>query len=487
MHLSLFKKLFLSILLVCLAMLAAMTILINSSFREGLQNYINEREVAQVEQLALKVSAYYSSTYGWRRLILNPAIWASLLRRSGEMPPPREMMGRSMGDHLMDDRPPPKIQEELPTTAFVPITLRMNLLDLNGHSILGMPENLKMANKDIELTKVEILYKGELVGWLSIIQSKRIAGTFAESFFQQQMSNIYYILSIVALITFLFASLLVRHFLKPLGALHTGASAIERGDLDFRIEVTGSDELAQLIIAFNRLADTLKQQKLTRDQWLSDISHELRTPLAVLRSEIEAIQDGIRKPEPSRIASLHQQVLNLGQLVEDIYELSLSDSGINIVADTRVDVTAIIENVVEQNRVRFERKNLAVEKRYVRDKEIIFPADEKSLIQLFTNLLENCYRYTDENGKVAIALEEGKDEIHIVIEDSSPGVPGASLPRLFDRLYRVDKSRSRANGGSGLGLSICKNIVQAHQGVIFSEHSELGGLKVGIILPNKVN
>ncbi|MDB1126332.1 ATP-binding protein [Vibrio algarum] len=290
-------------------------------------------------------------------------------------------------------------------------------------------------------------------------------------------------MALTILFSFVIAFYLVRHFLKPLKALHEGATAVERGELDFQLNTKGSDELAQLTLAFNQLVQALKKQKSDREQWLSDISHELRTPITVLRSEIEAIQDGIRKPEPQYISSLHQQVLTLGKLVNDLYELSLSDSGVKFEFTEVTNISSIVANVVNQNEIRLKEKKLAITLSALAGEDPIIKGDQNALTQLFLNLMENCIRYTDKPGAIAISVSQNADFLSVIFQDSYPSVPNDSLPKLFDRLYRVDKSRSRASGGSGLGLSICKNIVLAHGGTIIASHSELGGLKIEISFP----
>jgi len=267
--------------------------------------------------------------------------------------------------------------------------------------------------------------------------------------------------------------------------LHTAAKSLSNGNFDYLIDVHGKDELAELSRAFNLLTSTLKTQNKSREQWLSDISHELRTPIAVLLSEIEAIEDGIRKPEPKYIKSLHNQVMTLTRLVDDLYALSQSDTGILIDTSQTVDITNIINNISNQNEVRLANKNIVIKHLYDDNQSTRLNADAKSLAQLIGNLFENSYRYTDQDGEIHINLQQSHDSIVLTIEDSAPAVPDESLPKLFDRLYRVDKSRSRANGGSGLGLSICQNIVKMHHGHISAQHSALGGLKITVSLPIK--
>ncbi|WP_375748554.1 ATP-binding protein [Vibrio sp. HN007] len=454
--------------------------MINSNFRVGLQGYLNDKEVVRAETLVENVKAYYTDKFGWRRLERAPHLWAGLIGNLGELPPPP---GRPGAIRI----PSQKDKLSAAETALIPFGLRVNLLDSDSRSVIGRPENLQLPEKSHKLTKLDIIVDNKTVGYVSIVQSNELSGDLAESFFEQQTRNVFVIASITIFLSFLIAFFMVRHFLNPLKALSDGAQSIAEGELDFHIETKGTDELADLIRTFNGVVSSLKMQKVMREQWLSDISHELRTPIAVLRSELEAMQDGIRKPEPRYIDSLHNQVLTLGKLVDDLHQLSLTDSGMSIDVSTEIDLDDLLESVASQCSSRLEQKQISLKLDKDNYHTVIINGDSKYLNQLFTNLLENTYRYTDEGGHAAISLTEQNDRVQVVFEDSTPGVPDESLPHLFERLYRVDKSRSRASGGSGLGLAICENIVHAHNGVVHAEHSTLGGLRVVIELPKAAN
>lgn len=473
MRISIFTKLFVSILMVCVTMLFVLTYFINSSFQRGLQDFTNNNEIALAQELANNLKQYYSPSEKWRRLEREPHLIASSI-------------GGPSRPHPRDRHPSPPPLREPEAPGLQPIWQRLNILDQDGRAIIGPPENLHHLEDGQHQALVEITLDDQVIGYISIVQMDEISGPLAESFFKQQTTHVSTIASITVLLSFLISLFLVRRFLKPLRALSKGAKSIENGDLDFYIKKSGNDELSDLIGIFNGVVETLRKQKTLREQWLSDISHELRTPITVLRSELEALQDGIRSPEPKYIDSLHQQIITLGQLVEDLHQLSLYDIGFNLNVKNNVDIHKLIDSVIVQNSIRLEQKNITLTKHYDHSAPLFTSCDERLLTQLFVNLLENSARYTSDNGHVSIDATDISDSIIINVEDSDPGVPDASLPRLFERLYRVDKSRSRSSGGSGLGLSICKNIVEAHQGHITADHSELGGLRIIIALPKEI-
>jgi two-component system sensor histidine kinase BaeS len=277
--------------------------------------------------------------------------------------------------------------------------------------------------------------------------------------------------------------ILARQIVQPLRRIARGTKALVSGRYDLTLPV-GGDELGDLAQDFNLLARTLQRNEDARRHWIADISHELRTPLAVLRGEIEALQDGLRPLAPAGIASLHTEVLSLSKLVDDLFELSLSDLGALNYRRDRMDLAMTVVDAVESFRTRFEGKDIRLNSDIAG--EVTIYGDRRRLGQLFGNLLENSYRHTDEGGRCEIRLETSANAVVATIEDSAPGVPPSDLDKLFERLFRVDSSRSREHGGAGLGLAICKNIVEAHNGAISASASNLGGLRLRIEFPRPI-
>ena len=231
------------------------------------------------------------------------------------------------------------------------------------------------------------------------------------------------------------------------------------------------------------MAETLENYETMRRQWLTDISHELRTPLAVLRGEIEALQDGVHKPSPSNLASLHAEIIRISKLVEDLHLLSLADADRLPFRTQQVSPVQVLSKTVASYHTRFRQHAIEIDLQIDDSKDIRIKGDANRLEQVFTNIFENACKYVSPGGNLNIAGECRDQSLVLLFADSGPGVPEDALPRLFDRLYRVDPSRNRDSGGSGLGLSICQHIVQSHAGRIWAEKSALGGLAIGIALP----
>ena len=441
---------------------------INDSFQTGLQKYLNHGEEERLELVAEQVARYYSEKDEWQALTPEAAesVLAQVfarIRNNGKEPK------QLRSDHVKR------------------LFKRIDLLDENFRPLFDQHKSNINSKTKNEMIKIPIIYQQKTVGWVTTKKRDIIPGALESSFYRQQQYNLMWIVLWVTLLSFSLAWVLVRHFLTPLKRLENAANSLQQGDYLTQIEISGEDELAALSKRFNELSRSLLRQKETREQWLADISHELRTPISVLKSEIEALQDGIRQAEPKYIDSLHYQVQNLSQLVNDLYQLSLSDAGMQFDLSESIDVRQVLATSCSQYQLRSEEKQIQLQTDFDLQAPVYIKGDKKSLTQLFSNLLENSLRYTDTPGLLKVHLKSqlkgNKQQIQICIEDSSPGVPEHALPKLFERLYRVDESRSRLSGGAGLGLSICQTIVKAHQGEMYASHSVLGGLAITINLP----
>ena len=228
----------------------------------------------------------------------------------------------------------------------------------------------------------------------------------------------------------------------------------------------------------NTLAETLATTQQARQRWLADMAHELRTPVTVLRGEIEAVQDGVRPSSPEMITRLHQQVVHISHLLDDLHDLSLADAGALRYQMETLDLRALCQQA--SNSVPATHLSLSVN---LPDHPCTIKGDATRLRQLLDNLLGNSNKYTAPGGQLQLTLSCGGGRVQLVIEDSAPGVTDEQLTHLFEYLYRAEGSRNRQTGGTGLGLAICERIVGAHGGTIHAEHSALGGLRISIDLP----
>jgi two-component system sensor histidine kinase BaeS len=271
---------------------------------------------------------------------------------------------------------------------------------------------------------------------------------------------------------------------RRIRSLAQATASLIQGNYDVRLKPSGHDELARLARDFNALAETLAASRLARRQWIADIAHELRTPLSILRGEIEALQDGVRPLDRNALNSLSSEAARLARLIEDLHMLSLSDLGALSYHKEPVDLSEIASDTIDAQRTALQGKGLRVESNL---QPAIISGDADRLAQLFGNLMQNTLRYTDGPGALSVSVRTEPGRVAVDWEDSSPPVPEEDLPRLTERLFRVEGSRSRAGGGSGLGLAIARAIVEAHGGTLAAGASRLGGLRIVMTFPGWAN
>ena len=284
------------------------------------------------------------------------------------------------------------------------------------------------------------------------------------------------------LVTVLLAWLVSRALRQRLAKLAAATHRLAAGDYGTRIERTSDDELDALVNDFNRMAQALDDTERNRRAFIADISHELRTPLAVVRAELEAIEDGIRPLDRANLVGLQGEIRQLGKLIDDLHDLSMTQSGGLAYRFAPLDLAALLRSELNGMRVRFANAGLALEEDLPAT-PLQVSGDERRLQQVLANLLENALRYTHAGGRVLVQAAHVPAGVQLIVEDTAPGVPADKCALLFERFYRVESSRNRASGGSGLGLAISHNIILAHHGVIHAEPSPLGGLRVVITLP----
>lgn len=356
---------------------------------------------------------------------------------------------------------------------------RIVLMDKNKDILFGpsnQPETMKFT---------PLKQSSEVVGYLGLIPQQKVIDDLQLRFVEQQKKSFGIIALAMAILAAMLSIPLAKQMVKRLKALAGATHQLAAGHYETRLEAGSVDELGQLTDDFNTLAKTLEHNEQLRHQWFGDISHELRTPLAVLRGEIEALQDGIRPATPEALASLHSEVMRLGRLVDDLFQLSMSDIGALTYRKEELNLSQLLGESVDTIHHEFASKKITITKKWTDENDFILVGDPDRLHQLFDNLLNNSLKYTDPGGKLDISLSLSKDKVTIHFQDSAPGVDFSELHKLFDRLYRVESSRNRTSGGTGLGLAICRNIVEAHDGDIAAESSELGGLLIKIRLPRK--
>ncbi|MER0243211.1 HAMP domain-containing sensor histidine kinase [Streptomyces sp. HSW2009] len=268
----------------------------------------------------------------------------------------------------------------------------------------------------------------------------------------------------VALATILGALLLSRAVLRPVRAITLAADGLGEGDLERRVPVTGGDEIAQLGRAFNRMADSIQAGEDRQRRLTGDIAHELRTPLANLRGYLEALRDGVVEPAPELLDSLHEEALLQQRIVDDLQVLALAEAGALTYRRSEVDLRDLLEAARTAHRAHAGTAGVTLE--VDAPHPVYVTADADRLRQVIGNLVGNALRATPPGGRVTLALDPYGELAVIEVRDTGKGIPADDLPHVFDRFWRADAARGRVTGGSGLGLSIARQIVTDHQGTI---------------------
>jgi two-component system OmpR family sensor kinase len=274
------------------------------------------------------------------------------------------------------------------------------------------------------------------------------------------------------LVAIALGGLFTRHIVAPVGEIAAAARRVAAGDFEQRVKAGGPSELSELGQSFNSMAKTLKNDRELRQNMIADIAHELRTPLSVLQANIEAMQDGVLERDHENLESLHQETVTLSRLIDDLRTLSLAESGQLRFNFQPVNMNDLASKVVEGMQTQFASKKVSLAFEST-DLEGPLTADAARIEQVLRNLLTNALHYTPEGGRVTVKMLHDDHGLTTSVVDTGMGIPPADLARVFDRFYRVDRSRSRSTGGTGLGLAIVKQLVEAHKGRIWAT-SEVG-------------
>lgn len=471
-------RLFFGMLAATAAVVLCMWLIMQWSINRGFLRYVNIVEQQRLESLAFELERAYAERGNWEFLQSEPHTWVEILVRTlpSHMADPEQIrrLQRRL-ERFRTQEADPQEEEERTTRSWL-FELRVKLLNAEREPVI-MPRG-----NDVSIELKALRHNDTVIGYLGLLPRPRTYDSHQLQFVQQQKLTLALIAGAALLVSALIALPLAERLVRPLKALAEAANRLAQGAYLTRVPVRGQDEIGQLSRDFNTLALTLEKNEEARRQWVADISHELRTPLSVLRGEIEALQDGIRPTNPEALQSLHAEVLHLGRLVDDLYQLSLSDLGALNYRKFTLDLTAALREALSPFQSRFAGKNIELTTQ-LPSFVIEINADAERLHQLFYNILDNALKYTDAGGRVEVEVETEKTAARIHVRDSSPGVPAAEMGRIFDRLYRLESSRRRAAGGAGLGLAICRNIVEAHEGRISAQESPLGGLWITIELP----
>nr|WP_312578863.1 HAMP domain-containing sensor histidine kinase [Sedimentibacter sp.] len=337
----------------------------------------------------------------------------------------------------------------------------------------GMVDEYSSDEGKFSFRSYPFTYNNSQIGTIDVGRPKSIISNIEDEKFLITINSIFAIASILTLIiAFRSSNSISKKFLNPIYVIKENAKLIEQGKYKNLKEVeTNTVELYELSISVKELAERLNSQESLRKRMTTDIAHELRTPLAAIQSHIEAFLDGVWEPNDEKLSVIHGEIIRLTKLINELSELSIvEDDEINLKL-SNVDISSTLNNIIESYEPMFLDKNININKNIQND--VNFMGDMDYLKRIFVNIISNAIKYTNENGSVSVSLEQIKDKIRIIVKDTGIGIPKEDLKYIFERFYRSDLSRNRHTGGTGIGLTITKALVEAHGGTIKID-SEVG-------------
>jgi len=462
------------LLIVVIFITTAMDAAVRYNFNRGFHDYIDKRDDQTIKIWTHSLESIYKVYGNWDLLKEDQGEWWKIITLNRPRFEHQE-------DFLPDSLNPPPPEESALQPQHRPERLRpmpppIGLLDAKRQAVAGRFPSEENAIEH------PITVNNEVVGWLVTGKpSDEIVDAIDRQFLSSQVNDMFWIAIMGAGIAAVLLLLIAKRALRPIKDLAKATHDLSHGNYKARVIVKRHDEIGQLADDFNKMAEAVERNEKDRRSMIADISHELRTPITILQGEIESLLDGVKEPDEEAFQSLLDEINSLSYLVNDVHDLATSDAGGWSYNETDVFLEEMIAETASIYEERLEGKNIEFDFNSTNDGE--FKGDKYRLSQLFKNLFENTLRYTDENGKLKVSLKENKQSYQITFEDSKPGVDNDLLEKLFERFFRAEGSRNRAYGGSGLGLSLCKKIVEHHNGTMSASQSELGGLKIDIMLP----
>ena len=450
-------RLFLAFTLVIFVALSAVFIFVQVNTEKEVTNYWSRGALIGAEELVLELEEYYSLNSSW-------AGAETLMISAGQGKGTGQGQGASQGRGVKS---------------------HFRLADVQG-TIVYDPQDQTAGTKvsQAELDKgVTLLVNSKPVGYLLPLLGEEFPGQGLETELIARVNGALFTAALVSGVIALLLSVgLAYGILRPVRNLTQAASQMAEGDLSVRVDKKGSAELLTLGNVFNHMALSLEEAEQNRRAMTADIAHELRTPLAVQRANLEAMQDGVYELNPENLSKILDQNRLLTRLVADLRTLSLADAGELKLEKSKTDLASLVKRVAERFEMQAGQKGIGIEIS-VPPAGRIFNLDAQRVEQIIHNLLQNALRYTPAGSKVSVSLEYQGTAALIRVHDSGPGVPQESLPYIFERFYRADRSRSREEGGTGLGLPIARRLAEAHGGTLQAENDPQGGAVFTLTLP----
>ena len=464
MRMSLRARLILSFLVIILATSAAFVLLSNRLIISRFTSLVARSGQNFARRVAPVLEDYYRTQGSWEGV---DSLASSLLLF-------RDIQGHEF-------RPP--IDVPLPNIFVVGNNERILLMDNDEILLDTQPDSPQPIDRGlIQEFGVPLTVDDKQVGIVAVTSTFGIFNELQAKFVEEVnrtllVAALFAIAAVVAI-----GIIQSQSILKPVQQLADAALKVAKGDYSQRVKVNRKDELGDMAEAFNSMAGDLALQQELRRKSMADIAHELRTPLSIIQIDLESLEDGLMEFTPDNIRLIRNEAAHLNAMVEDLRLLSQADAGELRIELTKVEIGSIVREIIERQWNLMREKQLTLDYQ-LPDNEVFIMGDTQRLSQILINLINNAVQHTAAGGKIVINAEQNGNFVDISVQDNGEGIPAEDLPYVFERLYRVEKSRSRDEGGTGLGLSIARSLVEAQGGTISVESAEGYGSTFKIRLP----
>lgn len=468
-------KLFLAFFLIISLTLVAVSIFVRTGTTENIEDFFYGGGAYGADQFVPQLTTYFEEQESWEGV-------DTLFLRGGQGQATGQPQGQGQGLGRGNGNNPDFAGQG--NSSEYKTTLR--LADADGNILVDPLEtSLGEQASEIEMDQgfvVEV--DGETVGFVLLPRDAFVFETeVTDALISRTNDALLKAAGISAGISIVLAVLLSYGLVRPVKALQLAAGGIAGGDLSQRVKTQGKDEIADLSHSFNSMAATLETMEKNRQALTADIAHELRTPISVQSINLEALQDGVYPLTIENLEPIAEQTRLLSRLVEDLRLISLADSGELSIQKRKIDLVVIAQRVQQRFTATAGQKEIEILVE-TGEESLTTIADPERMEQVLGNLVQNAIRYTPENGLIRIDLEKTGHEIVIKVLDNGVGIPESALPHLFDRFYRVNRSRAREYGGSGLGLAIVQKLIELHGGWVTAMNAPGGGAVFEIHLPS---
>jgi len=424
--------------------------------------YINQQGQSWAQSLVPGVADYYARTGSWKN------VQSLLQSSSGGMMGQGSMMSGGMmsGDML------------------TMMGHRLVLADASGTVVADTANTLigiHLSDNDLA-SGTPVIAQGHRIGTL-LVAALDVPTSPINEFRRSVSMSVLISGGIAGVIALLMGSLLFFQVTRPMRRLSQAAQDIAAGDLTQRVP-TSDDEVGQMARSFNTMAESLQRMEQQRQNMVADIAHELRTPLSVIQGNVEAMLDGVLPASPEELESIHQETILLNRLISDLRTLSLAEAGQLALDKQPLDLGEVVTRVAEKYRLRAEEQSVALSVQVAQNLPQV-SADAGRVEQVLVNLTENALRYgaSDVGGRVTLSARAVPDGVEAWVSDTGPGIAPEDLPHVFERFWRSEKSRNRQSGGSGIGLALVKQLVEAHGGRVSVESTPGQGTAFRVVLP----